>query len=82
MTKLQSNFKELEKKLEDKIEKSFTEKFQCIRSEVSGVRREVREMKALLEAVLGQLTTSNGILGMSPTDGVICELACNPLDQA
>ncbi|KAK8574955.1 hypothetical protein V6N12_062632 [Hibiscus sabdariffa] len=36
---------------------------------------EVREMKALLEAVLGQLTTSNGILGMSPTDGVICELA-------
>ncbi|KAL4285449.1 hypothetical protein GQ457_16G012480 [Hibiscus cannabinus] len=75
MTKLQSNFKELEKKLEDKIEKSFTEKFQGIRSEVSGIRQEVREMKALLEAVLGQSITSNEIFGMSPTDGVICELA-------
>ncbi|KAK8996568.1 hypothetical protein V6N11_081838 [Hibiscus sabdariffa] len=32
-------------------------------------------MKALLESLLGQSSTSNGILGVSPTDGVICELA-------
>ncbi|KAK9001789.1 hypothetical protein V6N11_024487 [Hibiscus sabdariffa] len=32
-------------------------------------------MKALLESLLDQSSTSNGILGLSPTDGVICELA-------
>ncbi|KAK8601498.1 hypothetical protein V6N12_051330 [Hibiscus sabdariffa] len=69
------DFKELEKKLEDKIEKSFTEKFQDIRLEVIGIRQEVMEMKALPEAVLGQSSNSKGILYMSPTDMVTFELA-------
>ncbi|KAL4334964.1 hypothetical protein GQ457_07G040680 [Hibiscus cannabinus] len=72
--KLQADFQELEKRLEDKIEQTLAEKVQDIRLEVSGVRQEMKEVKGLLEALLGKTGTS-GVLGATPVREVSLELA-------
>ncbi|KAL4335086.1 hypothetical protein GQ457_07G026120 [Hibiscus cannabinus] len=71
---LQADFQELEKRLEDKIEQTLAEKVQDIRLEVSGVRQEMKEVKGLLEALLGKTGTS-GVLGATPVREVSLELA-------
>ncbi|KAL4296177.1 hypothetical protein GQ457_12G019000 [Hibiscus cannabinus] len=72
--KLQADFQELEKRLEDKIEQTLAEKVQDIRLEVSGVRQEMKEVKGLLEALLGKTGTS-GVLGATSVREVSLELA-------
>ncbi|GMJ07956.1 hypothetical protein HRI_004464800 [Hibiscus trionum] len=67
IAKLQSDFQELENKLEDKIEKTISEKVQDIRLEVTGVRKEIGEVKALLESLVGKAGSSKGILGSTPS---------------
>ncbi|GMI94036.1 hypothetical protein HRI_003072900 [Hibiscus trionum] len=71
--KMQTDFKELEKRLEDKIEKTLNDKVADFRSEVTGVRSEIRELRNLFEKFLGQSEASKGILGTSPL--AFCEMS-------
>ncbi|KAL4312297.1 hypothetical protein GQ457_01G050670 [Hibiscus cannabinus] len=75
IAKLQADFEGLEKKLEDKIEKTISDKVQDIRLEVTGVRTEMREIKILLKNLLGQAGASKGILGETPTGGLELDVA-------
>ncbi|KAL4318281.1 hypothetical protein GQ457_18G008160 [Hibiscus cannabinus] len=54
IAKLQSDFQELEERLEDKIDKTIANKFQDIRVEVDAARQEMVEVKALFEAAFWQ----------------------------
>ncbi|KAL4347798.1 hypothetical protein GQ457_17G006860 [Hibiscus cannabinus] len=73
--KMQSDFRELEKRLEDKIEKTLTDKVQEIRGEVTGVRSKVRELRALIEKFMGLKDPSKGILGTTPSPSVEIDVA-------
>ncbi|KAK8482075.1 hypothetical protein V6N11_076848 [Hibiscus sabdariffa] len=74
IAKIHSDFQELEKRLEDKIEQAIADKFQDIRVEVDAARQEMMEVKAFLEAVFGRTCTSKDILGAAPTEGLNLEL--------